>query len=105
MVGLVWVMRLQVIFILVVEVGSVRWITNNRVESSGFHRVGKALLPVKCIDALHFFGFGKKPAGEVVRADQRIAALDVVCEVRQSAVAKWKLAQGKALVSFTFQHL
>ena len=44
---------------------------------------GNSRGPVEGIDALHFVGIGDQPAGEIVGADEGVAALDVIGEIGQ----------------------
>jgi hypothetical protein len=50
------------------------------------------MFPFEWLNPLHFLRICKQLAGEIIRADQRITALDVVGQVRQGAIAEGKLA-------------
>ena len=83
----------------------IRRVADHRVKSALFHDVAKLGLPVKGIDPVHLFLIKQGHLLMVVevRADQGIAALDVVGQIGQDPLLKKAHLPADALLVLAFQ--
>src|SRR5690606_37841368 len=77
----------KVLFILTQRfLTDIRRVADDGIEAASSENFGEGLLPVEWIDAADFLLIGQKLAMEVIPADQRIAAADVMAKIGEDAL-------------------